>query len=181
LPSGRQSTQFATMASDGLARVSPRALTLAASPLLSQPTIAAAKPAAALPTAAAKPAAGLPTAAVASPKFNRPTAGLKTAVSKSSSALFAAPYAKAVKDLSEAPRPLASKTSAANAATTTTAVSVKNSTAAAAAAAEEEEELPPTQVSFKSVLRIRDTLVRIRGSVVPLTNGSGSGSCHFRQ
>ncbi len=143
------------MASDGLARVSPRALTLAASPVLSQPT-----------TAAAKPAAGLPTAAVASPKFNRPTAGLKTAVSKSSSALFAAPYAKAVKDISEAPRPLTT-TSAANAAATTTAVSFKNSTAAAAAAAaEDEEELPPTQVSLKSVLRIRDTLVRY-GSAGP--------------
>jgi hypothetical protein len=156
LPTGRQSTQFATMASDGLARVSPRALTLAASPVLSQPT-----------TAAAKPTAGLPTAAVASPKFNRPTVGLKTTVSKSSSALFAAPYAKAVKDINETPRPLAT-TSAANAATTTTAVSVKNSTTAAAAAAEEEEELPPTQVSLKSVLRIRDTLVWIRGSVVPV-------------
>jgi hypothetical protein len=124
------------MASDGLARVSPRAPTLPASPVLSQPT-----------AAAAKPAAGLPTAAVASPKFNRPTAGLKTAVSKSSSALFAAPYAKAVRDISEAPRPLAT-TSAANAAATTTAVSVKNSTAAAATAAEEEEDLPPTQVSL---------------------------------
>ncbi len=35
---------------------------------------------------------------------------------------------------------------------------------------------------FKAVFRIRDILVRIRSrGSVPLTNGSGSGSCSFRQ
>jgi hypothetical protein len=55
------------------------------------------------------------------------------------------------------------------------------STLEAAMGKQQEDPSPVQQASFLTVLRIRDILVRIRirGSVVPLTNGSGSGC--FRQ